>query len=322
MAWPRLFEIMLDNTLSNTKQTNGERRLKVVALLLGDPQAMELWTLKNLAAAPCELHVVRALKASGLSTTERLKRLARQHGVVGLVSRMLGSKFIAPRQERKELRQLDLLFDGEELRGWRLASGIKPIDVTHLNHADARSAIANLQPDIIVRVSGGVLGRGTFSLARVATLNIHHGVAPRIRGMCSIQWGIIEGRSDWIGATVHKIDEGIDTGLVLWRGEPQLAPGDTGTTLLFRAHLEAVEQLVRVIREYAAGKIPEGWPCEDRGQSDYRSAVGVGGWLRYLYLGAGKRAPVIFERAWRTKDENTELNWNRLDGDRVQVRSS
>jgi len=306
----------------NAKQINGERRLKVVALLVGDPQATELWTLKNLAATGCELHVVRALKASGLSTAERLKRLARQHGVVGLVSRLMGSKLIATGQARKELRQLDLLFGGEELRGWWIASGIKPIDATHLNHADARSAIAKLQPDVIVRVTGGVLGRGTFSLARIATLNIHHGVAPRIRGMCSIQWGIIEGRSDWIGATVHEIDDGIDTGRILWRGGPQLAPGDTGTTLFFRAHLEAVEELVRVIREYAAGKTPESWRCEDHGQSDYRSAVGVGGWLRYLYLASGKRAPVIFERAWRVEDENTELNWGRLDGDRVEIRSS
>jgi hypothetical protein len=83
-----------------------------------------------------------------------------------------------------------------------------------------------------------------------------------------------------------------------------------------------VEQLVRVIHEYAAGKTPESWPCEDREQSDYRSAVGVGGWLRYLYLGAGKRAPVIFERVWRVEDENTEPNWGRLDGDRVKIQSS
>jgi hypothetical protein len=311
-----------DYLADNAKQINGERRLRVVALLVGDPQAMELWTLKHLAATSCELHVVRALNASGLSTAERLKRLARQHGVVGLVSRLAGTKLIAPRQARKELRQLDLLFGGEELRRWWNASGIKPIDATHLNHADARSAIAKLQPDIIVRVTGGVLGRGTFSLARITTLNIHHGVAPRIRGMCSIQWGIIEGRSDWIGATVHEIDDGIDTGRILWRGGPQLAPGDTGTTLFFRSHLEAVDELVRVIREYAAGKTPESWPCDDHGQSDYRSAVGVGGWLRYLYLAAGKRAPVIFERAWRAENESPELNWGRLDGDRVEIRPS
>jgi hypothetical protein len=39
-----------DYLADNAKQINGERRLRMVALLVGDPQAMELWTLKHLAA--------------------------------------------------------------------------------------------------------------------------------------------------------------------------------------------------------------------------------------------------------------------------------
>jgi hypothetical protein len=291
-------------------------------LLVGDPQATELWTLKNLAETTCELNVVRALNASGLTTRKRLKSLARQHGIPGLISRLAGSRLIAPRQEREELQQLELLFDGGNLRKWWRESEIKPIDVTHLNHADARSAIAGMQPDIIVRVTGGVLGRGTFSLSRITTLNIHHGVAPRIRGMWSIQWGLIEDRGDWIGATVHEIDDGIDTGRVLWRGSPQITPGDTGTTLFFRVHLEAVAQLVRVIREYMAGETPASWPCEDHGLSDYRSAAGIWAWLRYLYLGNGRRAPVTFEKAWRAEHEDPGLGRGRLDGDSVPISSS
>jgi methionyl-tRNA formyltransferase len=136
----------------------------------------------------------------------------------------------------------------------------------------------------MVRVSGGVLKREIFSLARIVTLNIHHGLAPRIRGMWSIPWGIVEGRHDWIGATVHEIDEGIDTGRILWRGAPQLAPGDTGTTLLFRVHLEAVDALVTAIRHYATGATPPSWPLGNNEQSVYRSASGIWAWMRYLYL--------------------------------------
>src|SRR5262245_59575119 len=288
-----------NNLAGNAGQTGSERPLKLVALLLGEPRAPELWTLKRLASTSCAIYAVRALKGTGLATSKRLKSLARQHGAAGLLSRLAGSKLIGPWQEHKESQQLELLLDGARLREWWSESGIAPIDVPHLNHADARSAIAELRPDIMVRVSGGVLKRGTFSLARIVTLNIHHGIAPRIRGMWSIPWGIIEGRGDWIGATVHEIDDGIDTGRVLWRGAPQLSPGDTGTTLFFRAHLEAVEQLIRVILEYAAGRTPAHWPCEDHGRSEYRSAAGVRDWLRYLYLGAGKRASVLYEKAWK-----------------------
>jgi formyl transferase-like protein len=274
--------------------------LKIVALLVGEPQAMELWTLKKVASLPGKLWAVRARKGRGSSAFERLKRLTQENGIGGVTSRLLASKVLGPWEERQQRQRLDQLLDGEYLRKWWCNSGIESIEVPHLNHAAARSVITRLQPDIIVRVSGGVLKRRIFSLARIVTLNIHHGVAPRIRGLWSIPWGIVEGRCDWIGATVHEIDDGIDTGRIVWRGSPQIAPGDTGTTLLFRAHLEAVEALVTAIRDYAAGATPASWPLgKDDEESVYRSAPGVWASLRYLYLRGGRHARVILERAWR-----------------------
>ncbi len=273
--------------------------LKIVALLVGEPRAMELWTLKKLAATSSSLYAVRARKGRGGSAFKRLRRLAREQGLAGAASRLLASRTIGSWQHRNELQRMHQLLDGEYLEKWWHDSGIETLEVTHLNDADARAVISGLRPDIIIRVSGGVLKRETFSLARIVTLNIHHGLAPRIRGMWSIPWGIVEGRSDWIGATVHEIDDGIDTGRILWRGSPQLAPGDSGTTLLFRAHLEAVDALVTAIRHYARGATPASWPLGEDEQSVYRSAPGVWPWLRYLYLRKGRNAPVILEAAWR-----------------------
>ncbi|MBV8232444.1 MAG: hypothetical protein JO329_20880 [Planctomycetaceae bacterium] len=52
----------------------------------------------------------------------------------------------------------------------------------------------------------------TFLLSlKIGTLNLHHGIAPSIRGMNSIYWALWEGRPEWIGSTVHFIDKGIDT---------------------------------------------------------------------------------------------------------------
>ena len=150
---------------------------------------------------------------------------------------MLAGKLIGSIHDRLETRRLDQLFDGPHLREWWAQSGIQPSIVPHLNHAHTGSTIGAFQADLIVRVSGGVLKRQTFGRARIAALNIHHGMAPRIRGMWSISWGIIEGRRDWIGATLHEIDDGIDTGRVLWRGSPQISPGDTATTPRGRALL-------------------------------------------------------------------------------------
>ena len=187
------------------------RPQNVVALLVGDPHAPDLWTLKNLASVAGRLTVVSAESGSGVSARKRLRGLIREHGVIRVASRVLAGKLIGKLQEHRELEELERLFDGEHLRDWWAHCGISPIRVPHLNHENARLVIAALEPDIIVRVSGGILKREIFGLACTAALNIHHGVAPRIRGMWSIPWGIVEGRTDWIGATVHLIDDGIDT---------------------------------------------------------------------------------------------------------------
>jgi methionyl-tRNA formyltransferase len=273
------------------------RPQNVVALLVGDPHAPELWTLKNLASVAGSLKVVSAENGTGVSSRKRLRRLIREHGVIRVASRVLAGKLIGKLEERRELEDMERLFDGEHLREWWAHCGISPITVPHLNHEYARSVIAALEPDIIVRVSGGILKREVFGLACTAALNIHHGVAPRIRGMWSIPWGIVEGRTDWIGATVHLIDDGIDTGCVLWRGSPQIAPGDTATELFFRAHLEAVEALVRVIEIYTRGDKPSTHAKPEAEASVYRSAPGLAAWIRFLYLLRGRRSPAILAGA-------------------------
>lgn len=272
--------------------------LKVVALIVGEPKGPELWALKKLESTGCRLIVVSAESGTAVSRSQRMKRMVRSQGPLRVLSRLLGSNLIGRKLELKRSQLLERLFDEANLRDWWNKAGVEPISVPHLNHQVSQSTIAALRPDIIVRVSGGILKRKIFSLARLATLNIHHGQAPAIRGMWSIPWGIVEGRQDWIGATVHIIDDGIDTGQVLWRGSPQMAVGDTGDTLFFRSHLEACEALVRIIDEYSKGISPVALDTDQNtAASSYRTAPGLGAWLRYLYSGRGARSRVLIESA-------------------------
>ena len=84
--------------------------------------------------------------------------------------------------------------------------------VTSVNGADTRAALDSLKPDVIIQAGAGLLKPNIFQLAARGTLNLHHGIAPLIRGMHSVYWAVWERKPEWLGATVHKIDEGIDTG--------------------------------------------------------------------------------------------------------------
>lgn len=272
-------------------------RINVVALIAGEPHGQELWTLRSMSTVPCELRVVQALHQSTVSRRKRALRQIRQYGLFESLSRWAGQLLLGAREERRTQWILDELFDFQNLREWWDRCSIGPVQVPSLNHQDCRAMLEKIAPDVIVCVSGGIPKPHIFSQARLATLNINHGIAPLIRGVSSIPCAIIENRREWIGGTIHVIDEGIYTGTVLWRGGPQLAPGDTDVTILFRTHLQAVEALVRILKEYARGGTPKSWSNPAGETSAYRSALGLGAWLNFLFVGRGRRAHALLERA-------------------------
>lgn len=87
--------------------------------------------------------------------------------------------------------------------------------VESVNGENTQRALEALAPDVLVQIGAGLLSPRIFRVARRGTLNLHHGIAPLIRGMQSIYWAKWERKVEWLGATVHQIDEGIDTGAPL-----------------------------------------------------------------------------------------------------------
>lgn len=147
--------------------------------------------------------------------------------------------------------------------------------VSTVNGPDALRTMRSLAPDLIIQAGAGILRPRLFKLARCGTLNLHHGIAPLIRGMDSIYWGLWEKRPDWIGATVHWIDEGIDTGTILaYAPVAPLLPGEDYPALFVRATSRGVDQLVKTITRLAAG---EQWVVPTMGNTGvYRSTMS--GW--------------------------------------------
>lgn len=73
-------------------------------------------------------------------------------------------------------------------------------------------------------------------IENVKCINIHPGYNPYNRGMFPHVWSIINGLP--AGATIHEMDEGIDTGPIISQREVPVTPHDTSETLYNRV-LEA-----------------------------------------------------------------------------------
>ena len=84
-----------------------------------------------------------------------------------------------------------------------------------INSIEVENKLKKLKPDIIIHVSGDILKENIYSIPIRGTINLHHGVLPYIRGLDSMYWGIYYKKESWVGATVHYINDGIDTGEII-----------------------------------------------------------------------------------------------------------
>jgi methionyl-tRNA formyltransferase len=161
---------------------------------------------------------------------------AHGHRLVGLVTGP------GPRRRRSEA-YLDVVR--------AVPPGIDVLITTHLGRLAAM--LAPLRPDLILVT--GFLWRvppDVLRLPRLGVINLHAGLAPHQRGANSLGWAFR--RDDpAIGFTVHRMDEGLDTGPVLAQAPVPVGDDDDLGSLLPRLIATLPDLLARAMARVAAG---------------------------------------------------------------------
>ncbi len=102
--------------------------------------------------------------------------------------------------------------------------------ITDINGPGAEAMIREFAPDLILSARFSLIFRRTiFDIPSLGTWNVHPGALPRYAGLFAPFRGLIEGSSR-IGCTLHRVDEGIDTGPVQGIGWLEV---DAGRSLLW-----------------------------------------------------------------------------------------
>ncbi len=180
----------------------------------------------------------------GLQVLEHLKQLG--ESVVGLV--------VHPAEKRRYGDEIiacagvvdSVIFEGPQLRD-----------------AQTIQAIEALKPDIAVSVMFGyILHDPLIRVFPQGVINLHPSYLPYNRGAYPNVWSIIDGTP--AGATLHYIDEGVDTGDIIARKQVDVLPYDTGQSLYHKLESAAFDLFC------------EAWPSVRDGQAP-RTAQPQGG---------------------------------------------
>ena len=134
-----------------------------------------------------------------------------------------------------------------------------PVDVRMISSAlgteEGIDTIRALEPDILVLCVAPIIPPEVFSIARLATVNIHFGIAPEYRGEHTLFWPLYYRDYDHIGITLHHVNKGIDAGNVLARGYPSLAGDDTEATIWAKCSRLAADLATDFLRTAGNGHI-------------------------------------------------------------------
>ncbi|MEH0146184.1 methionyl-tRNA formyltransferase [Corynebacterium sp. Q4381] len=121
------------------------------------------------------------------------------------------------------------------------------------DNEEIRERLKELEPDCIPVVAyGNLIPSDMLDIAPHGWVNLHFSLLPQWRGAAPVQHAILHG-DEVTGATVFRIDEGLDTGDVIHTLRTEVEPGETSGELLGRLAEAGAAALVEAMDQLASG---------------------------------------------------------------------
>jgi hypothetical protein len=203
---------------------------------------------------PDELQAIVVAKPPVAVLADTRKHFER-YTATQLCSRVLAKTYLAATRQHRRRQHA---FARELFAGNRAAAMPRPellrIVPSH-NGSECGALLKEIVPDVIAVYGTAIIGPRIFALARVRALNMHTGLAPRYRGADTVFWPLYNEEPEWVGVTVHVLDEGIDSGPVIFTGRPQIEADDDEDRLFAKCTAVGASLYVEAIRGVMAGTV-------------------------------------------------------------------
>ena len=133
--------------------------------------------------------------------------------------------------------------------------GLEVFQPASLKHPPSQERIEAIRAEIIVTAAYGlIVPRSVLDLPVHGALNVHASLLPRWRGAAPIQRALLAGDRE-TGATIIRMDEGLDTGPILGQRSLAILPDDDAGSLHDRLAEIGAQLLLRVLEQCAADRV-------------------------------------------------------------------
>jgi methionyl-tRNA formyltransferase len=142
-----------------------------------------------------------------------------------------------------------------------------PVHLTERVDTATIDLVKRAEPDVIVVNSWYTwMPPELYNLPPHGTLNLHDSLLPKFTGFSPVLWALISGESEF-GLTIHRMDDGLDTGDILVQRSLPIGPTDTGTELVMRGLDLIPDALAEALAALESGT--PAWRPQDKAARTY-----------------------------------------------------
>ena len=196
------------------------------------------------------IYVLEEAPEPKLAIVRRRARLVGWREALGQAAFGVAQKLIA----RRSAARLAAICDRHGLDP-RPDPAIAVRDIGSVNSDACREALRELRPDVVVVYGTRIIKRDTLASVAAPFINYHAGVNPKYRGQNGAYWARSNADPAHAGVTIHLVDEGVDTGDVLYQAPVAFAPDDNIATYQHRQMAAALPLLICAIEDALAGRL-------------------------------------------------------------------
>jgi folate-dependent phosphoribosylglycinamide formyltransferase PurN len=224
-------------------------RMGKVALLTCEGETGRIAARYLAARFPGLTVIVEREVPRSLLLRRRIKRLGFAH-----VSGQLAFMAFQRIQHSASKRRIAEILAEAKLHG-RWPDACEMIRVASVNSPECVGHVQRLQPQAILVVGTRIIAEEVLRAIDAPFINYHAGITPKYRGVHGGYWAKAEGDPGNFGVTVHLIDEGIDTGDVLYQARLVPTAKDNYSTFPYLQLVAALPLLEKAARDAVSGML-------------------------------------------------------------------
>ena len=112
------------------------------------------------------------------------------------------------------------------VKKYAVEHGLPVLQPISLKDPEFLEALKAWKADLFVVVAFRMLPKVVWGMPPLGTFNLHAALLPQYRGAAPINWAVINGEKT-TGVTTFMIDDGMDTGKIMYRYDCKIEPDDT-----------------------------------------------------------------------------------------------